>query len=152
VDLESFRVDCAALTRTALGLKEAEMKLIGCDLHARQQAIVMLDRAPACANSSSSEGDHDPGQHQLAFSSIPLPGQKRTGHCDKVPHEMVEHGLLQAPAIPGDEKPGVQAEPEMCRKAGWTEIAVGRCECGRLQLVCGPCAVAEMLPQHRHEI
>ncbi|PYR02383.1 MAG: hypothetical protein DMG00_29020 [Acidobacteria bacterium] len=29
---------------TALGLKEAEMRLIGCDLHASQQSIAMLDR------------------------------------------------------------------------------------------------------------
>ncbi len=28
----------------ALGLKEAEMRLIGCDLHASQQSIAMLDR------------------------------------------------------------------------------------------------------------
>src|SRR2546428_3167260 len=30
--------------RAALGLKEAEMRLIGCDLHASQQSIAMLDR------------------------------------------------------------------------------------------------------------
>jgi transposase len=29
---------------TALGSKEAEMKIIGCDLHASQQSIAMLDR------------------------------------------------------------------------------------------------------------
>ena len=28
---------------TELGLKEAEMRIIGCDLHARQQTIGMLD-------------------------------------------------------------------------------------------------------------
>src|SRR6266568_4227892 len=39
-----MRVDCAASTLAALGLKEAEMRLIGCDLHARQQSIAMLDR------------------------------------------------------------------------------------------------------------
>jgi transposase len=39
-----IRVDCAASTRAALGLKEAEMRLIGCDLHASQQSIAMLDR------------------------------------------------------------------------------------------------------------
>ena len=27
---------------TALGPKEAEMRIIGCDLHARQQAVAML--------------------------------------------------------------------------------------------------------------
>jgi len=29
---------------TALGPKEAEVRIIGCDLHARQQTIAMLDR------------------------------------------------------------------------------------------------------------
>lgn len=28
---------------TVLGPKEAEMRIIGCDLHARQQTIAMLD-------------------------------------------------------------------------------------------------------------
>ena len=28
---------------TALGTKEAEMRIIGCDLHAAQQTIAMLD-------------------------------------------------------------------------------------------------------------
>ena len=31
-------------TLTALGSKEAEMRIIGCDLHAAQQTIAMLDR------------------------------------------------------------------------------------------------------------
>jgi hypothetical protein len=31
-------------TLTALGSKEAEMGMIGCDLHAAQQTIAMLDR------------------------------------------------------------------------------------------------------------
>jgi hypothetical protein len=30
-------------TLTALGPKEAEMKIIGCDLHARQQTLAMLE-------------------------------------------------------------------------------------------------------------
>src|SRR5262249_17340776 len=42
--LGSTRVDCAASTLAALGLKEAEMRLIGCDLHMSQQSIAMLDR------------------------------------------------------------------------------------------------------------
>jgi hypothetical protein len=29
--------------RTALGSKEAELRIIGCDLHAAQQTIAMLD-------------------------------------------------------------------------------------------------------------
>jgi transposase len=31
-------------TLTALGSKEAEMRIIGCDVHAAQQTIAMLDR------------------------------------------------------------------------------------------------------------
>jgi hypothetical protein len=31
-------------TLTALGSQEAEMRIIGCDLHAAQQTIAMLDR------------------------------------------------------------------------------------------------------------
>jgi hypothetical protein len=30
-------------TLTVLGPKEAEMRIIGCDLHARQQVVAMLD-------------------------------------------------------------------------------------------------------------
>jgi hypothetical protein len=30
-------------TPTVLGSKEAEMRIIGCDLHARQQTVAMLD-------------------------------------------------------------------------------------------------------------
>jgi hypothetical protein len=32
-------------TLTVLGPKEAEMRIIGCDLHARQQSSAMLDTA-----------------------------------------------------------------------------------------------------------
>ena len=32
-------------TLTVLGPKEAEMRIIGCDLHARQQTVAMLDTA-----------------------------------------------------------------------------------------------------------
>jgi hypothetical protein len=31
-------------TITALGSKEAEMRIVGCDLHAAKQTIAMLDR------------------------------------------------------------------------------------------------------------
>jgi hypothetical protein len=33
VGLATARVDCAVCTLTALGSKEAEMRIIGCDLH-----------------------------------------------------------------------------------------------------------------------
>jgi hypothetical protein len=37
-------IDCAVSTLTALRSKEAEMRIIGCDLHATQQTIAVLDR------------------------------------------------------------------------------------------------------------
>jgi hypothetical protein len=37
------RVNCPVLTLTVLGPKEAEMRITGCDLHARQQTLVILD-------------------------------------------------------------------------------------------------------------
>jgi hypothetical protein len=38
---------------TALGSKEAEMRMIGCDLHAAQQTIAMLDCATVTCRVSS---------------------------------------------------------------------------------------------------
>jgi hypothetical protein len=35
----------SVFTLTALGPKETEMKIIGCDLHARQQTAAMMDTA-----------------------------------------------------------------------------------------------------------
>jgi hypothetical protein len=37
------RVNCSVFALTVLGPKEAEMVIIGCDLHARQQTLAMLD-------------------------------------------------------------------------------------------------------------
>ncbi len=53
VDLESIRVDCAASTLAALGLKEAEMRLIGCDLHASQQWLRCWIATQTTANTRS---------------------------------------------------------------------------------------------------
>jgi hypothetical protein len=39
------RVNCPVFTPTVLGSKEAEMRIIGCDLHARQRTLAMLDTA-----------------------------------------------------------------------------------------------------------
>src|SRR4030081_287999 len=37
------RVNCFGVTLTALGPKEADMRIIGCDLHTRQETIAMVD-------------------------------------------------------------------------------------------------------------
>jgi len=55
---------------TVLGAKKAEMRIIGCDLHARQQTVAMLDttagelvkmtlkhEAPRCASFTQRFGD-----------------------------------------------------------------------------------------------
>jgi hypothetical protein len=41
------RVDCAVSILTVLGSKEAEARIIGCDVHAAQQTIAMLCRENA---------------------------------------------------------------------------------------------------------
>jgi len=41
------RVDFAVFQPKRLGTKEAEMKIVGCDLHARQQTIAMVDTKSA---------------------------------------------------------------------------------------------------------
>jgi transposase len=41
--LATARVNCSVFALTVLGPKEAEMRIIGCDLHARQQTVAMLD-------------------------------------------------------------------------------------------------------------
>jgi hypothetical protein len=43
---------------TALGSKEAEMKIIGCDLHAAQQTIAMLDRETGVVGLPDGGGNH----------------------------------------------------------------------------------------------
>ena len=41
--LRSARTGCALSKLTALGLKEAEMRIIDCDLHTAKHTIAMLD-------------------------------------------------------------------------------------------------------------
>jgi hypothetical protein len=43
VGLATARVNCSVFTLSVLGPKEAEMRIIGCDLHARQETLAMLD-------------------------------------------------------------------------------------------------------------
>src|SRR5260370_41022978 len=56
---------------TALGSKEAEMKIIGCDLHASQQSIAMLDRDTG--EIVVKKLTHEGGAVREFYASIPLP-------------------------------------------------------------------------------
>jgi hypothetical protein len=56
---------------TALGLKEAEMRLIGCDLHASQQSIAMLDRDTGVIVERTLK--HEGGAVRELYASIPAP-------------------------------------------------------------------------------
>ncbi len=41
--LATIRIDCVMSNLKALGPKGAEMQIVGCDLHVRQQTVAMLD-------------------------------------------------------------------------------------------------------------
>jgi hypothetical protein len=60
---------------TELGLKEAEMRIIGCDLHARQQTIAMLDTDTGELEQKTLEHQ---GETVREFYSA-LPGPVRVG-------------------------------------------------------------------------
>src|SRR6185436_16083005 len=65
---------------TALGSKEAEMKMIGCDLHAAQQTIAMLD----CETGEVVEKTlkHEAGAVREFYAALPAPvvvGLEATG-------------------------------------------------------------------------
>jgi hypothetical protein len=67
-------------TLTALGSKEAEMRMIGCDLHAAQQSIAMLDgdTGEVVERTLKHEGD----QVREFYAALPAPvvvGMKRPG-------------------------------------------------------------------------
>src|SRR6266576_5653373 len=61
----------SASTLAALGLKEAEMRLIGCDLHASQQSIAMLDRDTGAVIEKTLK--HDGEAVREFYASIPPP-------------------------------------------------------------------------------
>src|SRR5438105_6289309 len=56
---------------TALGLKEAEMRLVGCDLHASQQSIAMLDRDSGAVIEKTLK--HEGEAVREFYASIPPP-------------------------------------------------------------------------------
>ncbi len=62
-------------TLTVLGPKEAEMRIIGCDLHARQQTVAMLDTTMGEAVKMTLTHE---GNNVREFHST-LPGPVRVG-------------------------------------------------------------------------
>src|SRR6202453_1964647 len=75
VGLATCRVNCSVFAPTVLGTKEAEMRIIGCDLHARQQTLAMLDTATGeIVNQTLT----DEGESVREFYSK-LPGPVRVG-------------------------------------------------------------------------
>ena len=65
---------------TALGSKEAEMKIIGCDLHAGQQTIAMLDRETGEIVEKTLK--HEAGTVREFYAALPAPvvvGLEATG-------------------------------------------------------------------------
>jgi Transposase len=65
---------------TALGSKEAEMKIIGCDLHAAQQTIAMLDRETGEVVERTLT--HEAGTVREFYAALPAPvvvGLEATG-------------------------------------------------------------------------
>jgi transposase len=65
---------------TALGSKEAEMKIIGCDLHAAQQTIAMLDRETGEIVEQTLK--HEKGAVREVYAALPAPvlvGLEATG-------------------------------------------------------------------------
>jgi transposase len=56
---------------TALGSKEAEMKIIGCDLHAAQQTIAMLDRETGEIVEQTLK--HEAGAVRKFYATLPAP-------------------------------------------------------------------------------
>ena len=69
-------------TLTELGPKEAEMKIIGCDLHARQQTLAMLDTATGEVVKTTLK--HEGNNVREFYSTLPRPvrvGIEATGPC-----------------------------------------------------------------------
>src|SRR2546428_13734071 len=76
--------------RAALGLKEAEMRLIGCDLHASQQSIAMLDRDTGVVVEKTLR--HEGETVRTFYASIPPPvvvGIEATGSMGWFPRLVV---------------------------------------------------------------
>src|ERR1700677_2946620 len=94
VGLATARVSCSVFAPTVLGTKEAEMRIIGCDLHARQQTLAMLDTATReiVNQTLAHEGD----SVREFYSTLPGPvrvGIEATGSMKWFLHLMEELGI-----------------------------------------------------------
>jgi hypothetical protein len=69
--------DVGNVTLTALGLKEAEMRLIGYDFHASQQSIAMLDRDTGCGRREDVEARRRGRPRVLCLDSAAGRGRSR---------------------------------------------------------------------------
>ena len=66
-------------TLTVLGPKEAEMRIIGCDLHARQQTLAMLDTTTGEVVTMTLK--HEGNNVREFYSKLPRPGSKPRDRC-----------------------------------------------------------------------
>ena len=69
-------------TLTVLGPKEAEMRIIGCDLHARQQTVAMLDTTTGEVEKVTLM--HEGNNVREFYSTLPRPvrvGSKPRDRC-----------------------------------------------------------------------
>jgi transposase len=81
-------------TLTELGPKEAEMRIIGCDLHARQQVVAMLDTETGEAVSMTLK--HEGNNVREFYSKLPRPVLwvlKPRGRCSGFLNLMEELGI-----------------------------------------------------------
>jgi transposase len=79
---------------TVLGPKEAEMRIIGCDLHARQQVVAMLDTTTGEAVSTTLK--HEGNNVREFYSKLPRPvrvGIEATGSMQWFVNLMEELGI-----------------------------------------------------------
>src|SRR6266853_3774652 len=82
------------IQRTELGSKEAEMRIIGCDLHARQQTIAMLDTDTGELEEKTLE--HEGEELRRFYSALPGPilvGIEATGSMQWFLEMMEELGI-----------------------------------------------------------
>jgi len=81
-------------TLTELGPKEAEMRIIGCDLHARQQVVAMLDTTTGEVVSMTLK--HEGNNVREFYSQLPRPvrvGIEATGSMQWFVNLMEELGI-----------------------------------------------------------
>jgi hypothetical protein len=89
-------------TLTVLGPKEAEMRIIGCDLHARQQTVAMLDTATGEIMKRTLT--HEGNNVREFYSTLPRPvrvGIEATGSMQWFVNLMGRRGRVPSRGIAG---------------------------------------------------